>query len=72
MFLIIISKYYDCFFILFIYVTLVKFFYKVIFVQNFIMHNTVKNLIYIEDLIKSKVNHDKLTTIIAGIKNLSN
>ena len=25
------------------------------------MHNIVKNLIYIEDLIKSKVNHDKLT-----------
>ena len=48
--------------------TLVKFFYKVIFVQNFIMHNTVKNLIYIEDLIKSKVNHDKLTTIIAVSK----
>jgi pyridoxal phosphate enzyme (YggS family) len=32
------------------------------------MHNTVKNLIYIEDLIKSKVNHDKLTTIIAVSK----
>ena len=48
--------------------TLVKFFYKVIFVQNFIMHNTVKNLIYIEDLIKSKVNHDKLSTIIAVSK----
>ena len=32
------------------------------------MHNTVKNLIYIEDLIKSKVNHDKLPTIIAVSK----
>jgi pyridoxal phosphate enzyme (YggS family) len=32
------------------------------------MHNTVKNLIYIEDLIKSKVNHDKLSTIIAVSK----
>lgn len=32
------------------------------------MHNTVKNLIYIEELIKSKVNHDKLTTIIAVSK----
>ena len=32
------------------------------------MHNTVKNLIYIEDLIKSKVNHDKLTKIIAVSK----
>ena len=32
------------------------------------MHNTVKNLIYIENLIKSKVNHDKLTTIIAVSK----
>ena len=32
------------------------------------MHNTVKNLIYIEDLIKSKVNHDKLTQIIAVSK----
>jgi len=32
------------------------------------MHNTVKNLIYIEELIKSKVNHDKLTKIIAVSK----
>ena len=29
------------------------------------MHNTVKNLIYIEELIKSKVNHDKIPKIIA-------
>ena len=32
------------------------------------MHNTVENLIYIEDLIKSKVNHDKLPKIIAVSK----
>ena len=32
------------------------------------MHSTVKNLIYIEDLIKSKVNLDKLPTIIAVSK----
>jgi pyridoxal phosphate enzyme (YggS family) len=32
------------------------------------MHNTVKNLIYIENIIKSKVNHDKLTKIIAVSK----
>ena len=32
------------------------------------MHNTVKNLIYIEDLIKSKVNHQKLPKIIAVSK----
>ena len=32
------------------------------------MHNTVKNLIYIEDFIKSKVNHDKLPKIIAVSK----
>ena len=32
------------------------------------MHNTVKNLIYIEELIKSKVNHGKLTKIIAVSK----
>ena len=32
------------------------------------MHNTVKNLIYIEELIKSKANHDKLTKIIAVSK----
>jgi pyridoxal phosphate enzyme (YggS family) len=32
------------------------------------MHNTVKNLIYIEDLIKSRVNLDKLPTIIAVSK----
>ena len=32
------------------------------------MHNSVKNLIYIEELIKSKVNHDKLTRIIAVSK----
>ena len=32
------------------------------------MHNTVKNLIYIEELIKSKVNQDKLPTIIAVSK----
>ena len=34
------------------------------------MHKTVKNLIYIEDLIKSKVNHDKLPKIIAVSKTL--
>ena len=32
------------------------------------MHNTIKNLIYIENLIKSKVNHDKLPKIIAVSK----
>ena len=32
------------------------------------MHNTVKNLIYIEAHIKSKANHDKLPTIIAVSK----
>ena len=32
------------------------------------MHNSVKNLIYIEDLIKSKVNPDKLPNIIAVSK----
>ena len=32
------------------------------------MHNSVKNLIYIEELIKSKVNHNKLTRIIAVSK----
>jgi len=32
------------------------------------MHNTVKNLIYIEELIKSKANYDKLPTIIAVSK----
>mgnify|MGYP001464738510 CR=1 FL=1 len=32
------------------------------------MHNSVKNLIYIEDLIKSKANHDKLPKIIAVSK----
>ena len=32
------------------------------------MHNIVKNLIYIEELIKSKVNHDKLAKIIAVSK----
>jgi len=32
------------------------------------MHNTVKNLIYIEELIKSRVNHDKLPKIIAVSK----
>ncbi len=32
------------------------------------MHNTVKNLIYIEDLIKSKVNDDKVPKIIAVSK----
>ena len=32
------------------------------------MHNTVKNLIYIEDLIKSKANHQKLPKIIAVSK----
>ena len=35
------------------------------------MHNTVKNLIYIENLIKSKVNHDKLAQIIAVSKTFS-
>ena len=32
------------------------------------MHNTVKNLIYIEDLIKSRVNHNKIPKIIAVSK----
>ncbi len=32
------------------------------------MHNSIKNLIYIEDLIKSKVNHDKIPQIIAVSK----
>ena len=32
------------------------------------MHNTVKNLIYIEELIKSKVNHNELAKIIAVSK----
>jgi pyridoxal phosphate enzyme (YggS family) len=32
------------------------------------MHNTIKNLIYIEDLIKSKVNHHRLPKIIAVSK----
>ena len=32
------------------------------------MHNTVKNLIYIEELIKSKANHDELPKIIAVSK----
>ena len=32
------------------------------------MHNTVKNLIYIEECIQSKANHDKLPTIIAVSK----
>ena len=32
------------------------------------MHNTVKNLIYIEDLVKSKVNHDRFPKIIAVSK----
>jgi len=32
------------------------------------MHNTVKNLVYIEDLIKSKVNHEKIPQIIAVSK----
>ena len=32
------------------------------------MHNTVKNLIYIEELIKSKANHHKLPKIIAVSK----
>ena len=53
---------------LLIYVTLIKFTYKVVFIYNFIMHKTVKNLIYIEDLIKSKANHDKLSKIIAVSK----
>ena len=56
------------FLLLFIYVTLVKFFYKVISIQSFIMHNTVKNLIYIEELIKSKANHDELAKIVAVSK----
>ena len=66
--LIIISKNYDCFFILFIYVAFFKFFYKVVLIQSFIMHLTVKNLIYIEKLIKSKVNHNELPKIIAVSK----
>ena len=32
------------------------------------MHNTIKNLIYIEDLIKSKANHDRSPKIIAVSK----
>ena len=32
------------------------------------MHNTINNLIYIENLIKSKANHDKLAQIIAVAK----
>ena len=32
------------------------------------MHNTVKNLIYIKDLIKSKINHNELVKIIAVSK----
>ena len=32
------------------------------------MHNTVKNLVYIEELIKSKANHDELPKIIAVSK----
>ena len=32
------------------------------------MHNTVKNLIYIQELIKSKANHNKLTKVIAVSK----
>ena len=32
------------------------------------MHNTIRNLIYIEELIKSKANHDKSTKIIAVSK----
>ena len=32
------------------------------------MHNTIKNLIYIENLIKSKTNHNKLAKIIAVSK----
>jgi len=32
------------------------------------MHSSVKNLIYIEDVIKTKVNHEKLTKIIAVSK----
>jgi PLP dependent protein len=32
------------------------------------MHNTVKNLIYTENLIKSKVNHDRLPKVIAVSK----
>ena len=35
------------------------------------MHNTVKNLIYIEELIKSKANHDELAIIIAVSKTFS-
>ena len=32
------------------------------------MHNTIKNLIYIEELIKSKANHNELAKIIAVSK----
>ena len=32
------------------------------------MHSTIKNLIYIKELIKSKVNHDKLAKVIAVSK----
>ena len=48
--------------------TLIKLIYKVIFVKNFIMHNTIKNLIYIKDLIKSKLNDNKVPKIIAVSK----
>ena len=48
--------------------TSIKFIYKVVFFKNFIMHNTVKNLIYIEELIKSKANHDRVPKIIAVSK----
>ena len=35
------------------------------------MHDTIKNLLYIEDLIKSKVNHKKIPKIIAVSKTFS-
>ena len=35
------------------------------------MHETIKNLLYIEDLIKSKVNHNKIAKIIAVSKTFS-
>ena len=57
--------------ILLVYIICIKFIYKVIFVWKFIMHNTVQNLIYIEDEIKSKIDINKLPKIIAVSKTFS-
>ena len=51
----VISINYSCIFILFINVTFFKFIYKVIFFKKFFMHNTVENLISIQEAIKSKL-----------------